>query len=125
MKAVMYCRCNCKREDDEHLLKSREMKLRKYADENDIEIVAVVYDTENGTDLKREGLQKAVRLAMECHADAILMSDLSQITRSVFDNDDFVKFFEGLTRKNLVIHCAEYGLTFKKIKDILGEKVLP
>jgi len=81
-KTVAYLRVSTDKQDIS--LDAQQAKVRAYAELYELELVAVVAETESAKSLGREGLQRALGM-LGNEADALLVVKLDRLTRSVQD----------------------------------------
>ena len=86
-RAIGYLRVSTDTQAEEGVsLAAQRSKLAAYADLYDIELVDIIVDSgASARSLKRDGLQKALRLLESGQADAILVAKLDRLTRSIRD----------------------------------------
>jgi len=92
-------------------------KLRQYAEENQMEIVGISFDTCGWETLDRKGLNRAIQAIAENEAEVILVPNFNRITRSI----DGTKAFAELIADPdcLVIADADGAATWNALKDEL------
>ncbi len=91
-RAVIYVRVSTDKQADSGLsLEAQRSRCIQYAALYDIDIVEVIVDTQSAKDLERPGLNKVQQHLEEGSANAVLITDLDRLTRSVEDGVAFVK----------------------------------
>lgn len=81
-RTVAYIRVSTDKQDIS--LEAQRAKVEAYAELYDLDLVAVVVETESAKGLQREGLQRALAMLGK-QADALLVAKLDRLTRSVKD----------------------------------------
>lgn len=91
-KAVIYVRVSTDKQADSGLsLEAQRSRCIQYAALYDIDIVEVVSDVQSAKDLERPGLDKVQEHLKNGTANAVLITDLDRLTRSVEDGINLVK----------------------------------
>lgn len=91
-RAVIYVRVSTDKQAELGLsLEAQRNRCIQYAALYDIDIVEVVVDTQSAKDLERPGLNKVQEHLKAGSANAVLITDLDRLTRSVEDGVAFVK----------------------------------
>jgi site-specific DNA recombinase len=104
-KAIGYIRVSTeKQEAHGHSLDAQRVKLEQYCSLYDIELVRVVVESGSGKTLAREGLQNALKALKSGEADALVVTKLDRLTRSVVD---LGKLVEGPFKKNALLSVGE------------------
>jgi DNA invertase Pin-like site-specific DNA recombinase len=97
-KAIGYIRVSTDKQADQgHSLEAQRVKLEQYCSLYDIELVRVVVESGSGKSLAREGLEDALKGLEAGEGDALVVTKLDRLTRSVADlgrlvEDTFQKF---------------------------------
>ena len=82
-------------------VEEQESFLRKYANDNDIEVVKVFSDNGySGRDFNRPSFTEMLNYINKEDVDCILVRDLTRITRNLFDISEFINY---LRSKNIDI----------------------
>lgn len=82
MRVVLYCRVATTEQIDDYAMKAQSALLREQVRRENMEITAEVHGYESGATLNRPGWSRAVQLAIENGADAILVKDYARIMRN-------------------------------------------
>ena len=82
LRVALYCRVATDA-DERKSLEAQKEKLRKYAEQQGYEVVAVVEEVGGGLPFKRPGIKKVFRLAHRHFIDAVLTENLSRIGRDI------------------------------------------
>lgn len=82
MRVVLYCRVATAEQIDDLAMKAQSACLHEQARRENMDIAAEVHGYESGGTLNRPGWSKAVQLAAENGADAILVKDYARILRN-------------------------------------------
>lgn len=91
-RAVIYVRVSTDKQAESGLsLEAQRSRCIQYAALYDIDIVEVIVDTQSAKDLERPGLNKVQEHLKTGSANAVLITDLDRLTRSVEDGVAFVK----------------------------------
>lgn len=89
-KAILYCRSACIGNDD--ALSVQEQMLKKYAKSKGYEIVEVIKESCDGTDLNRPGIKKIYETINRHKVDILIARDISRYGRcSMAKILDFIK----------------------------------
>lgn len=82
LRVALYCRVAT--DTDEGIsLEIQKEKLRKFAEQQGYEVVAVVEEAGSGLPFNRPGIKKVLRLAHRHFMDAVLAENLSRIGRDI------------------------------------------
>lgn len=91
-RAVIYVRVSTDKQAESGLsLEAQRSRCIQYAALYDIDVVEVIVDTQSAKDLERPGLNKVQEHLKTGTANAVLITDLDRLTRSVEDGVAFVK----------------------------------
>lgn len=82
MRVVLYCRVATAEQIDDLAMKVQSALLREQARRENMDIAAEVHGCESGGTLNRPGWSKAVQLAADNGADAILVKDYARVLRN-------------------------------------------
>lgn len=82
MRVVLYCRVATAEQIDDLAMKVQSALLREQARRENMDIAAEVHGYESGGTLNRLGWSKAVQLAADNGADAILVKDYARVLRN-------------------------------------------
>ena len=86
MKAIGYARVSTDEQQKSGLgLGSQISKLQDYCRLYEHDLVGIVSDSASGKDLKREGLERVLKALINGEADALIISKLDRLSRSVKD----------------------------------------
>ena len=92
-------------------------KLRQYAEENQMEIAGISFDTCGWETLDRKGLNRAVQAIAENESEVILVPNFNRITRSI---DGAKAFADLLVNPDcLVIADTDGAATWDAVKNEL------
>jgi site-specific DNA recombinase len=91
-KAVIYVRVSTDKQAESGLsLEAQRARCIQYASLYDIDVVDIVADTQSAKDLERPGLNQVQEHLKNGTANAVLVTDLDRLTRSVEDGVALVK----------------------------------
>ncbi len=92
-KTVAYIRVSTEKQSEGgHSLEAQEAKLKAYASLYDLELVETVVDAGvSAKTMNREGLQKVLAMVQSGKVEAVLVLNLSRLTRSVRDLGELVE----------------------------------
>jgi DNA invertase Pin-like site-specific DNA recombinase len=87
LKVIGYTRVSTDEQADKGLsLAAQRAKVVAYCDLYDLELMAVIEDAgQSGKTLKRDGLQRALKMLRKGDADGLVIAKLDRLTRSVID----------------------------------------
>jgi site-specific DNA recombinase len=86
MRLVGIARVSTDEQEEEGVsLDAQEAKIRAYCKLYEIELVSFFRDTGSGKDMKREGLQEALRMLRDNEAEGIVVAKLDRLTRNLAD----------------------------------------
>lgn len=96
-RAVAYIRVSTEKQADGGVsLDAQRAKVAAYASLYDLELVAVIVDAgASAKSLDRDGLQRALGMLTAGEADALVVSKLDRLTRSVRDLDTLITSYFG------------------------------
>lgn len=108
-RAIAYCRVSTDKQADKgQSLAVQRARVRAYADLYEIEVVEIIEDAgESAKSLHRPGLQRALMMLANGEADALLVSKLDRLTRSVRDLDDLIRRFFSESSGVALLSVAE------------------
>lgn len=94
-KTVAYVRVSTEKQSEHgHSLEAQEAKLKAYAELYDLQLVELVVDAfVSAKTLNRPGLQKVLGMLKDGKAEAVLVLNLSRLTRSVRDLGELVETY--------------------------------
>lgn len=106
MKTVGYIRVSTEEQADSGLsLKHQRSKIVAYAHAADLELLEIFEDAgKSAKDLKRPGIQAALREVGEGRARALVVLKLDRLTRSVKDLGHLVEFFDKTKAVLISVH---------------------
>lgn len=81
MRVVIYCRVATTEQIDNFAMKAQSACLREQAGRKNLDVVGEVQSYEIGTTLDRPGWQRALCLAAQTDAEAILVKDYCRVAR--------------------------------------------
>ena len=122
MRVVLYCRVGTTEQIDDFAMKAQSALLREQAKRGNMEITAEVHGYESGGTLNRPGWSKAVQLAVENGADAILVKDYARIMRNTVG---VIREIERLQAQGIDVITADGELltfTHKQLMEDLRER---
>jgi len=107
-KTVAYIRVSTEKQSEGgHSLEAQEAKLKAYASLYDLELVETVVDAGvSAKTMNRPGLQKVLGMLESGKAEAVLVLNLSRLTRSVCDLGELVEKYFALG-KNALLSVSE------------------
>jgi DNA invertase Pin-like site-specific DNA recombinase len=107
-KTVAYVRVSTEKQSEHgHSLEAQEAKLKAYAELYDLQLVELVVDAGvSAKTLNRPGLQKVLGMLKDGKAEAVLVLNLSRLTRSVRDLGELVETYFG-TGKSALLSVSE------------------
>lgn len=85
LRLICYARVSTDEDKQEFSLEAQLDKCRMKCRLHEHEVVEEIVDTASGKDLKRDGIQRALRLIAEGHADGIVVYSLSRLSRHLGD----------------------------------------
>ena len=105
-KAVLYCRTAV----GDHLnsqLNKQEQNLKKFAREQNYEIIEIVKETSGGMDLHRSGINKIYEIANDSEVNAVIAETISRYGRCSYRKiSDFIK---SLNKKKIEVLTVSEG----------------
>lgn len=104
MRVVLYCRVATTEQIDNYAMKAQSACLREQARRGNMDIAAEVHGYESGGSLNRPGWSKAVQLAADNGADAILVKDYARILRNTVG---LVREIERLQAQGIDVMIAD------------------
>lgn len=122
-QVVIYCR-SARNDDYGTEMKKQSALLREQARRENMDISAEVHGYESSTTLNRPGWNKAVHLAAENGADAILVKDYARVLRNTVG---VVREVERLQAQGIDVITADGGLltfTHKPLMKDLRERAV-
>lgn len=122
-RVVIYCR-SARNDDYSAAMQKQSALLHEQARRENMEITAEVHGYESGTTLDRPGWNRAVQLAVENGADAILVEDYARILRNPIG---VVRELERLQAQGVEVITAEgelLTLTHKQMMEDLRERAV-
>ena len=122
MRVVLYCRVGTAEQIDDFAMKAQSAFLREQARRENMDIAAEVHGYETGATLNRPGWSRAVQLAVENGADAILVKDYARIMRNTVG---VVREIERLQAQGIDVITADGELltfTHKQLMEDLRER---
>jgi len=90
LRAVIYARVSSRKQAEQGDLDRQVEVLKKYADEQGYEVVAVIKDVGSGLKENRPGLKKLLKLVTERRVDVVLVTYRDRLTRFGFD---YLRYF--------------------------------
>lgn len=107
-KTVAYVRVSTEKQSEHgHSLEAQEAKLKAYAELYDLQLVELVVDAGvSAKTLNRPGLQKVLGMLKDGKAEAVLVLNLSRLTRSVRDLGELVETYFA-TGKSALLSVSE------------------
>lgn len=121
-RIVIYCR-SARNDDYGAAMQKQSALLREQVRRENMEITAEVHGYESGTTLDRPGWNRAVQLAIENGADAILVEDSARVLRSPIG---VVREMQKLQAQGIDVITADGKLltfTYKQMMEDLRERV--
>jgi len=124
IRAIGYIRVSTdKQEQHRHSLEAQRAKIRQYCSLYDIELVGVVVESGSGKSLNRKGLSDALGRLKAGDADALVVTKLDRLTRSVADlgrlvEETFQKFALLSVGEQIDTHTATGRLIANLIVSI-------
>ena len=107
-KVVAYVRVSTDKQGDHGVsLEAQEAKVRAYATLHDLILVDVVVETESAKSLDRPGLTRALAMLGDT-ADALLVTKLDRLTRSVRDLGTLIEERFGKGSKAALLSVSEH-----------------
>jgi site-specific DNA recombinase len=92
VNVIAYCRCSTDKQ--ENSIEAQSKRIQALADFNDYKLVEIIKDfDEFSGDLKRPGIQRVLELVNAKKIDAIIVTKLDRLTRSVRDAIDLIELF--------------------------------
>ena len=107
-RVACYCRVATKNQIDDAPLEMQSVRLRRYADDNGLEIVGEVRVYEKGVTMDRAGWHDVVCLAAREKADAVLVTDLGRVGRSP---QMVIQTMQTLSEQGLMIFSSDFNLS--------------
>lgn len=107
-RVVCYCRVATKNQIDDGPLQAQSTRLRRYAGDNDLEVVGEVRVYEKGISMDRAGWYNVLSLAARKHADAILVPELGRVAR---DPWMVMETMRELSEQGLMVFASDYSLS--------------
>jgi site-specific DNA recombinase len=93
MKVILYCRAST--DDQQITLESQQAKLAAFASLHDLDVVAMIVESESAKSLNRTGLQRALTMLKSGEADGLAVLKLDRLTRSVADWQTLIDSYFG------------------------------
>lgn len=106
-----YCRVSSPKRLDRQSTDSQRHALRLYIKAHAHRDVAWYEDHATGRNVKRDGLAELLSACERGEVSAILITDLSRLSRSVRDTLDLIR---QLTEQGVSLTCVSQGLTFDR-----------
>ena len=105
MKAVGYIRVSTSEQANEGIsLDNQRHKIKTYAELKDFNLIEIIADEgRSGKNLKREGVQKLIRLVTSKKVDAVIVYKLDRLTRST---KDLLYLIEDVFIKSGITFCS-------------------
>jgi site-specific DNA recombinase len=95
MRAVGYLRVSTEKQAKEGFsLEAQDEKLRAMAVVRGDEVVDIIVDEESAKSLKREGVQRLLKMVKAGEVDAVIVCKLDRLTRSLRDLADILDIFD-------------------------------
>ena len=107
-RVVCYCRVATRDQIDDGPLQAQSARLRRYAGDNDLEVVGEVRAYEKGISMNRPGWYNVLSLAAKKHADAILVPELGRVAR---DPWIVMETLKELSKQGLMVFASDYSLS--------------
>lgn len=107
-RVACYCRVATKNQIDDAPLEAQSARLRRYADENGLEVVGEVRIYEKGVTMDRPGWYNVLSLAAREKADAVLVTELGRVAR---DPRTVMETMRELSAKDLMIFSSDFNLS--------------
>jgi len=96
MRVVMYARVSTdEQEASGHSLAQQQTKLEGYAALYDLDVAAVIVETESAKTLRRPGLERALDMLSSGEADGLVICKLDRLTRSIADWQTLIDEYFG------------------------------
>ena len=90
-RCILYIRCSTDKQEKGVTLEAQRAKLVAYAELYELEVVEIIVDAAaSAKSLARPGLQRALEMLRKGSANAIAVSKLDRLTRSVRDLGELV-----------------------------------
>jgi site-specific DNA recombinase len=93
MRVILYVRAST--EEQTITLESQREKLIAFASLHDLDVAAVIVESESAKSLQREGLQQALAMLRGGEADGLAVLKLDRLTRSVADWQSLIDGYFG------------------------------
>ena len=107
-RVVCYCRVATQDQIDDAPLEAQGVRLRKYAGDNDLEVIGEVRAYETGHTMARPGWYNVLSLAAREKADAVLVTELGRVAR---DPRVVMGTMKELSAKDLMIFSSDFSLS--------------
>jgi site-specific DNA recombinase len=93
MKVIGYIRVSTSKQEQSGLsLEAQELKIRRYCELYDLELVDVVVDAGvTAANLKRDGIQSAIKRISSGEAEGLIIAKLDRLTRSIKDLNQLIE----------------------------------
>jgi site-specific DNA recombinase len=107
-RVVGYVRVSTDKQGDQGVsLEAQTAKVRAYAALHDLELVDIVVETESAKSLARPGLTRALAM-LGTDADALLVTKLDRLTRSVRDLGTLIEEHFGKASRAALLSVSEH-----------------
>lgn len=107
-RVACYCRVATKNQIDDAPLEMQSVRLRRYADDNGLEVVGEVRVYEKGVTMDRSGWHNVLSLAAREKADAILVTELGRVGRSP---QMVIQAMQALSEQGLMVFSSDFDLS--------------
>ena len=107
-RVACYCRVASKNQIDDGPLEAQSTRLRRYADDNGLEVIGEVRAYEKGVTMDRPGWYEVLNLAAGKKADAVLVTELGRVAR---DPWMVMEALRKLSEQGLMVFASDYSLS--------------
>jgi DNA invertase Pin-like site-specific DNA recombinase len=116
-KAIIYVRVSTQKQGDSGLgLEAQRMSCQKFAVSNDIDVVEIITDVESGASADRAGLHNALNALETGRANAILVADITRLTRDSLDGEEMTRKWFSNKTDHLLLSVAEQYIDTRTAK---------